>query len=78
MDKSDVPTVSKHGLKFMHTLDKMISLVGSGDDEELVAAIHGVRITIKIIFFPKFYGKVGVILVTFLSHLKKLRSIPRF
>ena len=37
--------------------------------------------TIKIASFSKFYGKVGVIchiLVTFPSHLKKLRSIPRF
>ena len=43
MDKGDYPCVSKHGLKFMHALDKMISLVGSGDDDELVAAIHGVK-----------------------------------
>ena len=43
MDKSDYPCVSKHGLKFMHSLDKMISLVGSGDDDQLVAAIHGVK-----------------------------------
>ena len=42
MDKSDMVGVSRHGLKFMHALDKMISLVGSGDDDELVAAIHGV------------------------------------
>ena len=43
MDKGDYPCVSKHGLKFMHALDKMISLVGSGEDEKLVAAIHGVK-----------------------------------
>ena len=43
MDKDDITTVSTHGLKFMKALDKMISLVGSGDDEELVAAIHEVR-----------------------------------
>ena len=43
MDKGDYPRVSKHGLKFMHTLDKMISLVGSGEDEKLVAAIHKVK-----------------------------------
>ena len=42
LDISKEATVAKHGLKFMHAVDKIISLVDSGNDDELVATIHQV------------------------------------
>ena len=42
MDKTDVVTISRHGLKFMKTLDKMINHTGAGEDEKLVEIIHQV------------------------------------
>ena len=47
-----------------------------GDDPIVIVDLVGKK-NVKI-FFSKFYGKVGVeshILVTFPSHLKKLRSL---
>ena len=38
----DDARIIKHGLKFMHAMDNLILLVGSGDDAKLVEVIHGV------------------------------------